>query len=330
MESRHRACPVLWVVVPCYFEEEALPKTAQVLAQKLDALVASNRVDPSSRILFVNDGSADATWDIIRSLHEDSPRFTGISLAHNRGHQNALLAGLMHALDQGCDCAVSMDADLQDDVDAVDGMLREFATGAEIVYGVRNNRDTDTGFKRWSARRYYRLMEKMGTEVVYDSADYRLMGRDALDALSEYDEVNLFLRGIVPTLGFKTAKVNYRRGERVAGESKYPLRKMIDFAIEGITSFSVEPMRIITKMGLLAVVVAFVVLVYIIVSLVAGRVVSGWASTMLSIWLIGGVLMVSLGITGEYVGKTYLESKHRPRYHVAEDLDRLDAEKNEP
>lgn len=321
MQIEDRALPVLWIVVPCYYEEEALPKTAEVLSAKLASIVSSGRASEKSRICFVNDGSADRTWEIIVELHERDPRFTGISFAHNEGHQNALYAGLMHALDHGCDCAVSMDADLQDDVNAVDEMLERFAEGSEIVYGVRSKRDTDTAFKRWTARRYYRLMEKMGTEVVYDSADYRLMGSRALAALAQYDEVNLFLRGIVPTLGFKTSKVYYRRGERVAGESKYPLKKMIDFAIQGITSFSVEPMRVITKVGLFAVLVAILIFVYVIVSMATGRAVTGWASTILSIWFIGGLLMVSMGVMGEYVGKTYLESKRRPRYLIEKDLD---------
>ena len=316
-----RKCPILWVVVPCYCEEEALPESIRVLREKVEGLVSAGRIDPKSRVLFVDDGSLDATWDIICELHDTDERFTGIRFSHNEGHQNALYAGLIHAFDQGCDCSVSMDADLQDDINVIDEMLAAYASGSEIVYGVRNNRDADTPFKRWTARRYYRLMEQMGTEVVYDSADCRLMGDRALAALAEYGEVNLFLRGIVPTLGFKTSKVYYRRGERVAGESKYPLRKMIDFAIEGVTSFSVEPMRVITKAGLIAVLVAFAIFVYVIVSVATGHAVTGWASTILSIWFVGGMLMVSIGIMGEYVGKTYLESKHRPRYIISDDLD---------
>ncbi|MCH3943635.1 MAG: glycosyltransferase family 2 protein [Atopobiaceae bacterium] len=322
--SHDDPAPELWLVVPCYNEQEVLPITSRVLAGKMQALAGEGLISPSSRVLLVDDGSSDGTWDIVRALHEDRTApglFAGIRFAHNEGHQNALYAGLMHALDQGCDCAVSLDADLQDDVDAIDLMIDQHAHGSEIVYGVRDNRDTDTGFKRWSARSYYRLLERMGIEIVYDSADYRLMGRRSLAALSRYDEVNLFLRGIVPSLGFETSKVYYKRGARAAGESKYPLRKMIDFAIEGVTSFSVRPMRLIAKAGLFAVLVSFAILVYVIASVLANHVVSGWASTILSIWFIGGALMVSLGVTGEYVGKTYLESKRRPRYVIAEELD---------
>lgn len=328
-EVSENVLPVLWVVVPCYNEEEVLPETSRRLEMKISNLVASGAIDPSSRILLVNDGSSDATWDQVRSLHNgslgDCPvtpgRFCGICLAHNAGHQNALFAGLMYALEQGCDCAVSLDADLQDDIDAIDEMLKRHAEGAEIVYGVRDNRDVDTHFKRGTAEAFYALMRRLGVEIVSDSADYRLMGRRSLEALSNYRETNLFLRGIVPQLGFTNAKVYYRRGERYAGSSKYPLTKMISFALKGITSFSVAPIRLVTLVGVLSVVVSVAMVVYALVSAAFGTVVPGWTSLMVSVWLVGGLIMISLGVVGEYVGQTYLESKRRPRYIVGEVLE---------
>ncbi len=322
-----RRCPRLCVVVPCYNEEEVLPETCRRLGSKLVALKAMERIAQDSRVLFVNDGSRDATWQIIRTMATepavyavDAPAetFSGICFAHNRGHQNALLAGLMQALERGYDCAVSLDADLQDDIDAIDQMLVEYAAGAEIVYGVRSSRDTDTAFKRTTAEGFYGFMRWLGVEMVSNSADYRLMGRRALRALSEYREVNLFLRGIVPTLGFKTAEVYYKRAERFAGESKYPLGKMISFALEGITSFSVKPIRWVTALGGISILVSIAMMIYALVSAVTGHVVAGWSSLMISIWLVGGFIMVSLGIVGEYVGRIYLEAKQRPRYVIAE------------
>ena len=322
--------PLLYVVVPCYNEEEVLPETCRRLAAKLSALEASGVIDPGSRVLFVNDGSRDRTWEIVRTAHDDPAslgadalpgRFCGISFAHNEGHQNALFAGLMHALSRGCDCAVSLDADLQDDIDAMDEMLERHAQGAEIVYGVRDNRDTDTAFKRSTAEAFYGLMRWLGVEMVSDSADYRLMGRRSLEALSHYGEANLFLRGIVPRLGFSSAEVYYRRAARFAGESKYPLGKMVSFALEGITSFSVRPIRLVTVVGLLSILVALGMVVYALASAALGSVVAGWTSLMVSIWLVGGLIMVSLGVVGEYVGRIYLESKHRPRYVIAEELE---------
>lgn len=316
--------PVLYVVVPCYDEEEVLPETARRLSEKVCALEGAGKVSPQSRVLFVDDGSKDATWHLITGFHDDPANghlFSGISFAHNRGHQNALYAGLMCALKRGCDAAVSLDADLQDDVDAIDDMVDEYLAGADIVYGVRNNRDTDTGFKRRTAEMFYGLMRWLGAETVSDSADYRLMDARALAALSQYGEVNLFLRGIVPSLGFQTAKVYYRRGARFAGESKYPLSKMVGFAVEGITSFSVKPIRMVTALGGIAVGISVLVLIYALVSMAMGRVVSGWTSLIVSVWLVGGLVMLSLGVVGEYVGRIYLECKHRPRYVVAEELD---------
>ena len=313
--------PMLCIVVPCYNEEEVLPQSSRVLAHVVASLVSAGKVSPESRVLLVDDGSHDATWDIIRGLNGDDHVFAGIRLAHNEGHQRALYAGLMEALDLGCDVSVSIDADLQDDVDVIERMVDKYQAGAEIVYGVRDNRDTDTTFKRKSAESYYRLMHRLGTEVVYNSADFRLMGSRALVALSQYGEANLFLRGIVPSLGFKTDTVTYARKERLAGESKYPLNKMVGLAVEGITSFSTKPMRAVTVVGLASVLFAIAMLVYAIASWASGHAVAGWGSLMVSNWLVGGLVMTALGRTGEYVGKAYLETKRRPRYIVEEELD---------
>lgn len=327
--SSEADCPALWIVVPCYNEEAVLPETSKRLATKLDSLIARGAVSRESRILLVDDGSRDDTWHQIEALHVGQLKgvstapgvFCGLKLAHNAGHQNALYAGLMYARHQGCDCAISLDADLQDDINAIDEMVDCHRAGAEIVYGVRNNRDTDTRFKRGTAEAFYGLMHVLGVEMVSDSADYRLMGKRSLDALAEFKEANLFLRGIVPSLGFTTAKVYYRRGERFAGESKYPLKKMISFALEGITSFSIVPVRLITLIGVLAIVISAIMIIYALVSLAMGRVVAGWTSLMVSVWLVGGLIMTSLGIVGEYVGRTYLEAKGRPRYIIDEVLD---------
>lgn len=313
--------PQLCIVVPCYNEEEVLPQSSSILARTVEDLVSKGKVSPDSRIIFVDDGSKDSTWDIIDSLHESNHVFTGIKLVHNEGHQRALYAGLMDALDRDCDISVSIDADLQDDVDVIEEMVDKYVAGAEIVYGVRNNRDTDTGFKRNTAQAYYRLMNKLGTEVVYNSADFRLMSSRALKALAQYREANLFLRGMVPSLGFKTDKVFYSRKERMAGESKYPLSKMLALAAEGITSFSIEPMHVMTVVGIISLFVALIMLIYTIVSCATGNAVAGWGSLMVSIWLVGGLVITSLGVTGEYVGKAYLETKRRPRYIVDIELD---------
>ena len=308
--------PVVFFVIPCYNEEEALPETSRRLKQKITDLYQRNVISSESRVLFVDDGSKDRTWDVIESLHQEAAYFGGVKLAHNRGHQNALYAGLMEALKAGCDAAISMDADLQDDIDAIDHFIEKYKQGAQVVYGVRDNRDTDSAFKRGTAEMFYKLMNALGTETVADHADYRLMGRAALEALSEYTEVNLFLRGIVPSIGFKTDVVYYKRGVRVAGESKYPLSKMISFAIEGITSFSVKPLQMITGFGVASVFVSIVCLIYTLVSVFTEHAVAGWGSIMISLWLIGGIIIISLGVVGEYIGKIYMESKHRPRYIV--------------
>lgn len=320
LDSRDHV-PLLCIVVPCYNEEEVLPQSSSVLASTVEDLVSKRKVSPDSRIIFVDDGSKDSTWSIIVSLHESNRIFTGIKLAHNEGHQRALYAGLMDVLDRGCDISVSIDADLQDDVDVIEEMVDKYAAGAEIVYGVRNNRDTDTGFKRNTAQAYYRLMNRLGTEVVYNSADFRLMSSRALKALAQYREANLFLRGMVPSLGFKTGVAYYSRKERMAGESKYPLSKMLALAAEGIMSFSIEPMHVMTVVGVVTLFVALVMLIYIIVSCATGNAVAGWGSLMVSIWLVGGLVITSLGVTGEYVGKAYLETKQRPRYIVDVELD---------
>ncbi|KAA8826297.1 glycosyltransferase family 2 protein [Bifidobacterium myosotis] len=309
--------PRIAFVIPCYNEEEALHVTAGVLRKKVETLSAAHAISAESSIIFVDDGSADATWNEIEQLHQEAPElFHGVKLAHNRGHQNALFAGLMHALDIGVDAAISMDADLQDDPNAADEMIERFRNGVEIVYGVRDSRETDTAFKRNTAHAFYSVMRWMGTETIPDHADYRLMGANALRALAEYGETNLFLRGIVPSLGFRTDKVYYQRGVRVAGESKYPLKKMISFAIEGITSFSVKPLSMITGLGVLSVVVGIIMLIYTLASVFSGHAVAGWGSMMCSLWLLGGMILVSLGIVGEYIGKIYMEVKRRPRFIV--------------
>lgn len=314
---------VLYIVVPCYNEEEVLPETARRLKAKLDGMAAAGKVSPRSRILFVNDGSRDKTWELISSLHEKDPVFSGVNLSRNRGHQNALLAGLMTARER-CDMAISMDADLQDDVGAVDAMVDKYHQGCDIVYGVRSSRKKDTFFKRFTAEGFYRVMNFMGAETVFNHADYRLMSRRALDGLAEFREVNLFLRGIVPMIGYNTATVEYERGERFAGESKYPLKKMLAFAMEGITSLSTKPIRYITMLGFLIFFVSLLMLVYFIVRWAIGATVVGWASVVCSVWAIGGLILLSLGVIGEYIGKIYLETKERPRFLIREVLDAED------
>jgi len=321
LNEENRSQPVIFFVIPCYNEEEQLPITAPVLSKKITSMIDNGQISPSSRVLFVDDGSKDNTWSVITSLNtQNSTLFHGTKLAHNRGHQNALLAGLMTALHQDCDATISLDADLQDDINVFDQFVSEYTNGAEIVYGVRSSRARDTWFKRNTAEAFYRLNGWMGAETIRDHADYRLMGHAALEALSQYREVNLFLRGIVPDLGFKTAIVTYKRGKRAAGESKYPLGKMISFAIQGITSFSVKPLHFVTGLGCASIIVGIIMFIYVIASWVNNEVVSGWGSMMCSLWLIGGMLMVSMGIVGEYIGKIYLETKHRPRYIIEQEI----------
>lgn len=315
---------ILYIVVPCYNEEEVLPETARRLKEKLESLMAADKISPNSRVLFVNDGSRDKTWEIISQLHEQCPLFSGVDLTRNRGHQNALLAGLMTAKER-CDMAISMDADLQDDIDAVDAMVEEYYAGCDIVYGVRSSRKKDTFFKRFTAEGFYKLMNAMGAETVFNHADYRLMSRRALEGLAQFKEVNLFLRGIVPMIGYRTGTVTYERGERFAGESKYPLKKMLSFAMEGITSLSVKPIRMITGLGFLVFFISIAMLIYSVVRWAMGETILGWASLICSVWAIGGLILLSLGVIGEYIGKIYLETKERPCFLLREVLEDRDS-----
>ena len=307
----------LYLVIPCYNEEEVLPETSKRLKEKYTALMNEGKIDTDSKIVFVNDGSKDRTWEMIRELHESDPVFRGICLSRNKGHQNALMAGLMTVKSE-CDAAISMDADLQDDINAIDEMVDRYREGYEVVYGVRSSRKKDTFFKRTTAEGFYKVMRAMGVETVYNHADYRLMSRRALEALSEFDEVNLFLRGIVPLVGFKSTEVTYERGERFAGESKYPLKKMLAFATEGITSMSIKPIRLITTLGFLVFLFSIGVLIYSIIRKFTGYTVPGWAFLAVSIWALGGVQLLAIGVIGEYIGKIYLETKARPRYIISE------------
>ena len=306
----------LYIVVPCYKEQEVLPETSKRLKEKVLALRAQGKISDKSRIMFVNDGSSDNTWPIIRQLHEQEPDlFSGVNLSRNRGHQNALLAGLLTAVNYA-DMIISMDADLQDDINAVDAMVDHYHEGYEVVYGVRSKRDTDTFFKRFTAEGFYKVMKALGVDIVFNHADYRLMSRRAVEGLAQFEEVNLFLRGIVPQIGYKWTTVTYERAERFAGESKYPLKKMLAFAADGITSFSVKPIRMVFSLGVVVFLVSLVMLLYALVSKLMGHTSAGWTSLMGSIWLIGGIQLLSLGVVGEYVGKIYKETKHRPRFII--------------
>ena len=305
----------VWLVIPCYNEQEVLPETSGQLKKIMYGLIEEGKISIKSRIAFVNDGSKDMTWNIISQLHEEDAIFTGINLAHNRGHQNALLAGLMTAKDYA-DAAISLDADLQDDVDAIGQFIDKFLEGKDIVYGVRSTRATDTVFKRGTAHAFYKVMKFMGADTIEDHADYRLMSKRALEGLSQFKEVNLFLRGIVPMIGYETDVVYYERHERFAGESKYPLKKMVSFAVDGITSCSVKPIRMITTLGMLVFSASIFMLVYFLVVWTMGKVVAGWTSIVISLWGIGGIILLSLGIIGEYIGKIYMEVKERPRFII--------------
>lgn len=311
--------PTVYFVIPCYNEQEVLPETVKRLTAKMDSMRGRGLANEKSRILLVDDGSKDKTWGIISQLNQENGYVEGVKLAHNRGHQNALLCGLMTAMPQ-CDCAISLDADLQDDVDALDKFVEEFLGGCDVVYGVRNKRDTDTWFKRTTAEGFYKVMGLLGVDVVFNHADYRLMSRRALEGLSEYREVNLFLRGIVPLIGYKSGCVYYDRHERFAGESKYPLKKMIALALDGITSFSVRPLKLISNFGILVSVLSVFGLLYALISYFAGWAVSGWTAIVCSIWLLGGLQLLCLGVVGGYVGKIYSEVKDRPRYRIEEHL----------
>ncbi len=311
----------VYLVIPCYNEEAVLHETTARLTEKMKKLIDAGSISKDSRVIYVDDGSRDKTWELIEGIHKENPIFGGIKLSRNRGHQNALLAGLL-TVKEKADAVISMDADLQDDIDAIDGFIEKFGEGCEIVYGVRSSRKKDSVFKRATAQGFYKFMGAMGAKVVYNHADYRLMSRRALDALEQFGEVNLFLRGMVTLLGFKTGTVEYERGERFAGESKYPLKKMLSFAWDGITSFSVKPIKIITGLGIFICFASVVGLIYTLVSYLIGHTVEGWTSMMMSIWLLGGIQLLSLGIIGEYVGKIYSETKARPRYIIEEYLNK--------
>lgn len=315
----------LYIVVPCYNEQEVLPETSKRLKAKLEQLITAGKISEKSRVLFVNDGSKDRTWEIISALHQQSPLFCGVDLTRNRGHQNALLAGLMTAKDKA-DAVISMDADLQDDVEAVDQMVDKFLEGVDIVYGVRSSRKKDSFFKRTTAEGFYRVMNALGAETVFNHADYRLMSKRALEGLEQFREVNLFLRGIVPMIGYRTDVVEYERGERFAGESKYPLKKMLSFAMEGVTSLSVKPLRMITGLGFLIFLVSLVMIVYNLARWAMGATVTGWASLACSLWALGGLILLAMGVVGEYVGKIYLETKGRPRFLIRQVLEDSDEE----
>lgn len=305
----------LYLAIPCYNEQEVLPDSARKLIKKYDDLYAAGKITADSRIIFIDDGSKDTTWEIIERLHNEDKRFGGIKMSRNRGHQNALLGGLMTLRDK-CDAVISLDADLQDDIDAIDKMIEQYENGYDVVYGVRSSREKDSFFKRFTAEGYYKVLDKMGAKIVFNHADFRLMSARALESFSEFNEVNIFLRGLVPMVGYKSTIVEYERKERLAGESKYPLKKMLALAWEGITSLSVKPLRFITAMGVIAFMVSIIMLIYFLVRFFTGHTVVGWASLAVSIWALGGLQLLSMGILGEYLGKIYLESKHRPRYIV--------------
>jgi len=310
----------IYLAVPCYNEEEVLPETSKQLVAKMNSLITSGKISENSRILFIDDGSKDKTWQMIEELHRGETLISGLKLSRNRGHQNALLAGLMTAKEHA-DAVVSLDADLQDDIDAIDAFIDRYEDGCDIVYGVRSSRKTDSFFKRSTAQFFYKLMKWMGAEVVYNHADYRLMSRQAVEALSEFEESNLFLRGMVPMVGFRSDKVFYERKERFAGESKYPLRKMLSFAMDGILSFSVKPIKMITNLGFFVFMVSIIMLIYFLISYSTGKTVEGWTTIVISTWAIGGLQLLAIGVIGEYIGKIYLETKRRPKYIIEKFLD---------
>ena len=309
--------PVLFIVIPCYNEEKVLPITSSMFLSKINELVSEGKISEKSRILFVNDGSKDKTWEIITKLSSEDPHYIGICQSRNRGHQNAVLAGLMEAKDK-CDITISIDCDGQDDINAMDEMVDAYLDGCEVVYGVRSKRDTDTFFKRFTAEGFYKLLNWMGVEVVFNHADYRLLSNRVLREFANFKEVNIFLRGMVPLVGFKSTSVYYERHERIAGESHYPLKKMLALAFDGITSLSVKPIRMITTAGILIAFLSFIGVIWAVVGALLGKTVSGWASTVCIVCFMGGIQLLCLGVIGEYVGKIYMESKHRPRYIISE------------
>jgi len=306
---------ILYIVVPCYNEEEVLEETTRRLVVKLNQLINTNEVSSKSKIVYINDGSKDDTWNIIDSLHKSNKQIQGLKLSNNKGHQFALLAGLMYAKDYA-DMIISMDADLQDDINAVDEFIKKYKAGNDIVYGVRSSRKKDSFFKRFSATSFYKLLKFMGVDIIYNHADYRLMSKRAVIALAQYEEVNLFLRGIVPLIGYQTDIVYYERNERFAGVSKYPLKKMLSFAMVGITSFSIKPIRLITTLGLITFIISLFMLCYFLTVYLLGRIVPGWTTIVVSVWGIGGIQLLSIGIIGEYIGKMYLETKSRPKFLI--------------
>lgn len=310
---------ILYIVIPCYNEEEVLKETTKRLKEKLNSLIKNKYISKNSKVLYVNDGSKDDTWKLIKEIVSKNEHFSGISLSRNKGHQNALVAGLLTAK-KYADIIISMDADLQDDINAIDEMIKKYYEGNEIVYGVRNSRKKDTLFKKVTAESYYKIMKIMGVEIIFNHADYRLTSKRVLDSFENYQETNLFLRGIFPLIGYKSDVVYYERNERFAGKSKYPLKKMLNLAWDGITSFSVKPLRIITSIGFMIMILSFLVLLYSLLMKIIGNTVSGWTFIVCSIWLIGGIQMLSLGIIGEYIGKVYSETKKRPRYFIEEKL----------
>ena len=318
--------PVLYIVIPCYNEQEVLPVTAPLFLGKLNSLSEAGKISPDSRVLFVNDGSRDNTWDIICGLSGQDPHYLGISQSRNRGHQNAVLAGLLEARDR-CDITISIDCDGQDDIDAMDRMVDCYLEGYDVVYGVRSSRETDSFFKRFTAQSFYKLLSAMGAEVVYNHADYRLMSARVLQEFANFHEVNLYLRGLVPLVGFKSTTVSYSRAERIAGESHYPLKKMLGLAVDGITSLSVKPLRLITSFGALVALISFIGCLWALITAICGKAVPGWASMTCIVCFVSGVQLVSLGIIGEYIGKIYLETKQRPRYIISARTENWDTEK---
>ena len=309
--------PILWIVIPCYNEEDVLPITAPMFLEQIQTMISKEKISAKSRILFVNDGSKDSTWDIICKLAQEDEHYIGISQSRNRGHQNAVLAGLMEARDV-CDITISIDCDGQDDITAMERMVDEYLAGAEVVYGVRSKRDTDTFFKRFTAESFYKLLDKMGVETVYNHADYRLISARVLQEFAGFQEVNIFLRGMIPLVGYKSTTVYYERHERIAGESHYPLSKMLAIAVDGITSLSVRPISIITGAGCVVSLIGFVGIIWAIITAILGNAVPGWASIVCIVCFLGGIQLFSLGVIGEYIGKIYLESKHRPRYIISD------------
>ena len=313
----NRTDPILYIVIPCYNEQEVLPITAPMFLQKLADLAAAGKISPESRVLFVNDGSKDRTWEIICDLAARDPHYAGICQSRNRGHQNAVLAGLMEAKSR-CDITISIDCDGQDDINAMDAMVDAYRDGCDVVYGVRSKRETDTFFKRFTAESFYKILNAMGAEVVFNHADYRLMSARVLEEFARFREVNLFLRGMVPLVGFKSTCVTYERHERIAGESHYPLSKMLALAFDGITSLSIKPIRFITGFGVFVALVSFIGVLWAVIEAALGLTVSGWASMTSIICFVSGVQLICLGVIGEYIGKIYLESKHRPRYIISD------------